>query len=133
MSAVQARNTSTFAGDYLVPPVKAGVRIFAGTLVAVDETGHAIPAGKAEGLTAAGRAENTADNHEGADGDITVKVARGVFKWDNSLTEPVTGAHVLKPCYIEDDCTVSSDETDSSQAGIVLGVDTDGQVIVETK
>lgn len=132
-AATQARNTSAYAGYGVAPLVKAGVTIYAGTLVAVDETGHAVPAAKETGLVAAGRAEGNVDNSKGADGDNYVKVLRGVFKWDNSATNPVTIAHCLRPCYIEDDCTVSCDDIGSSVAGTVLGIDTDGQVIVETR
>lgn len=131
-AAIQARNTSQYAGEYLVLPVKAATIIFAGTLVAIDATGHAIPAKKAADLIAAGRAEDTADNKAGSDGDLTVKVARGTFRWDNDATNAVTAVHVLKPCYIADDGTVCSLETGSSAAGKVLGVDADG-VIVETR
>ncbi len=131
--ATQARNTSQFAGDYLVLPVLASTKIYAGTLVAVDDTGHAIPGAKAADLLAAGRAEETVDNTDGADGDITIRVARGVFKWDNSAENPVETAGVLKPCYMAGDGTVTAEATGSSAAGKVLGIDTDGGVIVETR
>ena len=65
-----------------------------------------------------------------ADGDITVKVARGVFVWDNDGS--VTAAHVLKDCYIVDDCTVTATSTGSSKAGKVIAVSDDG-VAVETR
>lgn len=130
--AEQARNTSQFAGDFLVLPMKAGAIIFAGTLVAIDAAGFAVAATKAADLTAAGRAEETVDNTGGADGALALKVARGVFKWDNDATNPVTVAHVLKPCYMQNDGTVTALETGSSPAGVVLAVPDDG-VIVETR
>lgn len=132
MAAIQERNTSQFAGEHYQLPVKAGTRIFAGTLVAIDATGHAIPAKAVENLTAAGRAELTNDNTDGADGDMIAVVARGVFKWDNDSTNAVDQADVGKDCYMLDDETVTSDATGKSVAGKVLHVGSDG-VIVETR
>lgn len=133
-AATQARNTSQFAGEYLDLPVKGGVVIYAGTFVALDANGYAAPAAKAEGLIAAGRAEITANNRDGTDGDMNVRVARGVFKWDNDATNPVDIADVLKDCYMLDDCTVAALATGSSKAGKVLGIDqTDGSILVETR
>lgn len=132
-AATQARNTSQFAGEYLNLPVKGGATIFAGTLVALDKEGYALPASKAEELTAAGRAEITSDNRDGSDGDVSIQVARGTFKWDNDTANPVTAANVLQDCFMLDDGTVTALATGSSKAGKVLGVDPDGSVIVETR
>lgn len=141
MAATQERNTSQFAGDYYVLPVKAATKIYAGTLVAIDATGHAIPAKAAASLTAAGRAEDTVDNSAGADGDVTAVVARGVFKWDNDAASAVDQADVGQDCYMLDDETVTAAASDGasespvsySVAGKVLGIDSDGGVIVETR
>nr|DAP14048.1 MAG TPA: hypothetical protein [Caudoviricetes sp.] len=129
-----ARNTASIArGRILSLPVAAGREIFEGSLVVLDANGYAQPAEKEESLTAAGRAETYADNSKGEAGDITVRVLRGAFVWDNDPTaaNKVTQAHVMKPCYILDDCTVTALATGSSQAGKVLGV-TDEGVVVET-
>ncbi|EES73454.1 hypothetical protein POTG_01749 [Paenibacillus sp. oral taxon 786 str. D14] len=128
----QGRNTTELAdGKTLVLPVKGGVKIFEGAFVAVDADGFAIPATKAPGLLAAGRAEQFADNTQGEDGDIRIVVRRGVFKWNNAASGPVTERDVLKPCYMNDDESVTITETDSSVAGKIIGIDGD-QVIVET-
>ena len=89
-------------------PVKGGTTIYQGALVALDASGYAIPGKKAESLTAVGRAEETVTN-TGADGELVIRVARGVFVFDNTATaaNKITAAHVLKPCYMEDDHTVS--------------------------
>ena len=55
-------------GRQLVLPVKGGVTIYQGALVALDADGYAIPGKKAAGLTAAGRAEETVAN-TGSDGE----------------------------------------------------------------
>ena len=54
-------------------------------LVALDANGYAIPGKKATGLTAAGRAEETVEN-KGADGEAFIRVARGVFVFNNTAT-----------------------------------------------
>jgi hypothetical protein len=89
-------------------PVKGGTTIYQGALVALDASGYAIPGKKAESLTAVGRAEETVTN-TGADGELVIRVARGVFVFDNTATSAnkITAAHVLKPCYMEDDHTVT--------------------------
>lgn len=131
----EARNTvEVQLGSTLVLPVAAGAKIFDGALVALDATGYAAPANKAEGLKAVGRAECLADNSGGTAGAISVTVRRGVYLWDNDATDPVGIAHVMGPCYIVDDHTVCSLATGSSAAGTVLGIDGEtGQVIVETR
>ncbi|WP_270815176.1 hypothetical protein [Hungatella effluvii] len=118
-------------GRYLYLPVKAGALIYQGAMVALDSQGHAVPANKTAGLKAAGRAEETADNRTGADGEIMINVLRGVFIWDNSAANALTEADVLGPCYMEDDQTVGSLADGSSPAGIVVHV-TDAGVAVQT-
>ncbi|WP_018752666.1 hypothetical protein [Paenibacillus sanguinis] len=127
----RGRNTPEFAGGRLiVVPVQAGAKIFDGALVALNADGFAIPGTLAPDLTAAGRAEEEADNTNGADGELTVRISRGVFVYSNSSTAPITQKDVLKDCYIEDDETVSATATDTSIAGKVLGFE-GSEVIVE--
>lgn len=127
-----ARDTSEIAqgAKFLSLPVKGKTTIYQGGLVALDADGYAIPGKKAAGLTAAGRAEETVEN-TGADGDEVIRVARGVFVFDNTSTaaNKITQAHVLQPCYIEDDQTVTALATGASTAGIVIRVDTDGVAV----
>lgn len=122
-----ARDTTEIAqgARYLGLPVKANTTIYQGGIVALDATGMAVPGSKSAGLTAAGRAEETVQN-TGADGDATIRVKRGVFVYDNSTANPVTAAHLMKDCYLEDDCTVCSSSDGSSVAGKVIRVDPDG-------
>lgn len=124
-----ARDTSEIANGakYLALPVKGKTTIYQGALVAIDANGFAIPAKKVAGITAAGRAEETVDN-QGGDGELVIRVARGVFVFNNTATtaNKVTQAHVLKPCYIEDDQTVTALATGSSVAGLVVRVDNSG-------
>ena len=87
MAALTAdRNTPEISGDFVVLAVAAGVRIFAGSLVCIDNAGRAVPGGNAGAVRAIGRAEELADNRLGAAGAINVKVARGIFGWSMSRT-----------------------------------------------
>lgn len=127
-----ARDTNEIANGakYLVLPVKGDTTIYQGSIVALDANGFAVPGTMAGGLTAAGRAEETVEN-KGADGELVVKVSRGVFVFDNTATaaNKVTAAHVLKPCYMEDDQTVTALATGASVAGLVIRVDDEGVAV----
>ena len=109
-------------------PVKGGTTIYQGALVALDASGYAIPGKKAESLTAVGRAEETVAN-TGADGELVIRVARGVFIFENSTSGKITAAEVLGPCYIEDDQTVTKTATSASVAGLVIRVDDEGVAV----
>lgn len=126
------RDTPEIANNarVVVAPVKGSTTIYQGALVALDANGYAIPGKKAEGLTAVGRAEETVEN-AGADGELVIRIARGVFVFDNTATaaNKLTAAHVLKPCYIEDDHTVTALATSASVAGIVIRVDGEGVAV----
>lgn len=126
------RDTPEIANDgrLLSVPVKGSTTIYQGALVALDADGYAIPGKKAENLTAVGRAEETVAN-SGADGAVSVNVLRGVFTYANSATaaNKVAAKHVLKPCYIEDDQTVTALATGASVAGLVIGVDESGVAV----
>lgn len=77
-------------------PVKGSTTIYQGALVALDADGYAIPGKKAENLTAVGRAEETVAN-AGADGELVVRVARGVFVFDkdDSLLKAQVAVQVM--------------------------------------
>lgn len=65
---------------YLSIPVEEAVVIYQGALVALNAAGYAIPAAAAANTQFAGVAVEKADNTDGADGAISVKVARkGMF------------------------------------------------------
>lgn len=125
-----ARDTAEIAqgARYLGLPVKANTIIYQGGIVALDSTGMAVPGSKRAGLTAAGRAEETVQNN-GADGDTIIRVKRGVFVYNNSAANPVSTEHLLKECYLEDDCTVCSSSDGTSVAGKVIRVDQNGVAV----
>lgn len=133
MALTAGRNTVEIRdGRTLVLPVKSNTKIFEGSLIVLDETGYAIPGKKAAGLLAAGRAEEFVDNTGtgGSNGAKTVKVRRGVFKFNNDDAEPVTAQDLLKDCYISDDETVTMLTTGTSKAGKIIGLE-GSEVLVE--
>lgn len=115
-------------GKCLSLPVAGSATIYQGAMVALNADGYAVPAKKAAGLTAAGRAEETVIN-PGSDGAVSIRVARGVFVYANSASGKVSAANVLKPCYIEDDQTVTTAAAGSSAAGLVIRVDESGVAV----
>lgn len=130
MGALTApRDTNEIAGGAraIVLPVKGATTIYQGSIVALDDKGFAVPGKKAAGLKAAGRAEETVEN-TGGDGALAIRVARGVFVFENTATaaNKLTAADVLGPCYIEDDQTVTKLSAGASVAGLVIRVDDEG-------
>lgn len=127
MALTADRNTPMRGTGLAALPVAAGVRIYAGSLMAVDATGFAIPGKVATGLTYAGRAEEAVDNTGGAAGAVRVQVRRNeAFKWTNDGT--ITQAYLFKPAFIVDDQTVGAtdDSGKRSAAGRITGIDADG-------
>lgn len=129
LTAARDTNEISNGARCLVLPVKGGTTIYQGALVALDAGGYAVPGSKAATLTAAGRAEETVAN-TGADGAASIRVARGVFVFENAADSgKLTAAHILKPCYIADDQTVTATAAGASVAGLVIRVDDDGVAV----
>ena len=133
MALAAGRNTQERTGEILSMPVAANAKIYEGSLVVVD-SGYAKPGTTATGLVAAGRAETFADNIGGSDGDVSITVKRGCFKFENDDADTVAQDDVMADCYIVDDETVAATDGEStrSKAGKVIAVDDDG-VWVEIK
>ena len=130
MTALAApRNTPAKKANQVGVPVATGVKIYAGSLVAANASGFAVPGATSATLTYLGRAAETVDNTAGANGDKVVLVDRGqAFKFANLAGDAVTQAELGKTCYIVDDQTVAKTSNSSarSAAGKVVGVETDG-------
>jgi len=127
MTALAAdRDTPVRDGVYLEDPVAAGKIIYTGALVVLSATGYAEPGATATGLLARGRAEEQIDNSAGADGDVSVRVRRGIFRFDNDSS--IDRTHITGTAYIVDDQTVAAtDGTGTrSAAGEIVDVDSDG-------
>jgi hypothetical protein len=130
MAALTAdRNTPMRDGETLVIGVAGSKKIYAGALVALDSTGYATPGETATTLKGLGRSEALADNTSGSDGDITVEVRKGAFRFDNSSgADEITAAEIGSDCYIVDDQSVAKTDGTSTRsvAGQVFDVDSSG-------
>lgn len=130
----QDRNTPRTQGENDGLPVKGATKIFAGALVATDASGYAVPAGTAGAVLVRGRAKEFVDNSTGADGDLSVRLDRGRFRWDNSAAgDAIAAADVGDLCFAVDDHTVAKTIGAGNRliAGRIVGVDSLG-VWVET-
>ncbi len=127
------RNTPMRKGEELELGVAGGKKIYAGSIAAVNiTTGYAEPGATSTNLRGVGRAEEQVDNTNGADGDKTVRIRKGVFKFANDPTDPVSNADIGNKCYIVDDQTVARTDGDTGtgptrgEAGTIFKVDSDG-------
>lgn len=81
MSALTAsRDTVQLAseGNFTLE-LAAATKIYAGSLVAINASGYAVPASASSALRCVGRAEKTVDNTSGAAGALTIEVKPGRF------------------------------------------------------
>lgn len=130
MAATQSIDTPELSRNIVSLPIAASTTIYAGTLVAVDSNGRAVPASNTSGLKVLGRAEEekTCGATAGAE---SVLVKRGIFRFANSASAAVDADDVGKICYVEDDATVTETASNSIPAGVVIQVET-GFVWVDT-
>lgn len=125
----QDRNTLRRNGDQVEPPVAANTRIYAGSMVAINAAGFAVPGSTSTTLKAAGVAERRADNSTGAAGDIRVRLRKGAHRFGNSAAaDAIALADIGSVCYMVDDQTVAKTNGTNtrSAAGTVFDVDADG-------
>ena len=115
-------------------PVAAATHIFLGVLVALNASGYVVPASADPSLRVLGVAEEEVDNSTGAAGDLTCKIARGIFGFVNGAsTAAVSNSHIGRFCYASDDITLSITNPIGTLpvAGRVYQVDSDGVVWIE--
>jgi hypothetical protein len=92
--------------------------IYAGSIVAVNSSGVAVPAADATGYDVVGRAEVYQDNTgSGYSSTKTINVRRGVFQWENG--DSITDADIGSLVYVTDDQTV---QKGASSYDIIAGV-----------
>jgi len=128
MALTNDRNTPLKDGELVSVPA-AAVKIYAGSLVAINAAGFATPGAVATTLKYFGRAEQQVDNSAGAAGDKSVLVRRKkAFKWLNHGADAIVQADLGATCYIVDDQTVAKTNgiNTRSAAGKVIQVDSDG-------
>jgi len=89
-------------------PVAASTTIYGGAIVAINQSGYAVPASADPSLFVVGVALAAADNSAGSAGAISVAIERGVFSFNNSSsTSALTDADIGRVCYAADDNTVA--------------------------
>lgn len=133
MPSTEPFDAAARSGEDLVLPVAADTIIYPGIAVARNAAGDAVPAADTAGLVVIGRAQTGADNTDGLAAAKSVRVRRGVFRYQNSATNPVTKAHRNTRGYIEDDTIISTDPgTNAVVAGEIVDVD-DAGVWVDTR
>lgn len=133
MALTADRDTPEREAKLFYYKIAAGKKCFAGGIAVRNSTGYAQPGTTATGLVSLGRLEDYVDNTAGGDGDLSVTVREGTFRWKNSaVADLITIADLGEACYIVDDETVAktSGGNTRSIAGIIRDVDDDG-VFVE--
>ncbi|VFR34631.1 Phage protein [plant metagenome] len=125
MALTKDRDTVRRAGEQLSLPVAAGVRVFAGAMVAVVAT-FARPAGNGRVV---GIAQEQVDNRDGTDGALRIEVRRGTYLLENSAgADAITLDDYGLEAYAVDDQTVAKTDGGGARqvAGIVRDVDASG-------
>jgi len=127
MALTADRNTVARDGNQLSLGMAAGGKIFAGSLVARDAAGHAIPAANTAGIAVVGMAETQVDNTGGAAGALAITVRRNrSFHFANSAGSALTIADIGSNAMVEADDIVAKAATQSIVAGKILDVDATG-------
>ena len=106
--------------------VESNVIIYAGAIVAVTNSGKAVPAADKATYSVVGRAEATVDNRGTAySATKTITVSKGIFRWANA--DSIAIANLGSLVYVTDDQTVNKTGGGANIiAGTVYDVDSSG-------
>jgi hypothetical protein len=97
-------------------PVAGSTKIYAGSIVAINSSGYAVPASDSAGLKVVGVAASQADNSTGSNGDKSVKVDAPIIARFDATS--ITQAMVGQVMYVVDDHTFDdSPGTNGVKAG----------------
>lgn len=133
MPLTHDRDTPMRATDLLVVPVMANTQIWAGSMVAANSSGLAVPGAIAPDLIYLGRAEHSIDNRGMQAAAKTVVVRRNhAFQWDQDGS--IDQSHLFQLAYILDDHTVAVGDRSKthSVAGRIVGIEPRGVWIEAT-
>lgn len=125
----EPRTTAKRDGKTFGRAMATAKKIYEGSLVCLNATGFATPGAVATTLKADGLAIETVDNTGGADGDKTVRVEKGTFRFANSAAgDAITQADIGGTAYIVDDQTVAKTNGTNtrSAAGTIMDVEAQG-------
>jgi len=130
MAALTAdRNTPQRDNKQFGFGVAAATKLWAGSIACLNASGFLTKGAVATTLKTVGMVEETIDNTAGANGAVTGKVRRGLFRFANSAAgDLIALTDVGASCYIVDDQTVAKTNGSSTRsvAGVIRSVDADG-------
>lgn len=116
-------------GNTFSVPLKAAAKVYGGAIACLDATGFGVPGATSATLIAMGVAQAQADNSGGANGDVSVEVKRGTYRFKNSAAGDAIGrTEIRKVVYLVDDQTVAKTSATNTRsiAGVVDDVDATG-------
>lgn len=125
------RDTQKKDGILVSRKVAASTKIYAGSFVALNTTGYAVPGADTANYRFGGVADAQSDNSAGADGAKSVNCwMKGLYKFGGS---GFTQADVGKSVYLSDDQTVALTSTNLIRCGRIVSVEsaTDVWVAIE--
>lgn len=129
MALAKDRDTPTRPGADFSDPVAANAKIYAGSLVAINAAGDAVPASAVVAQRTRGVAQTQVDNTGGLAGDKSVPTRRGVYRLKNSAAaDLIARADIGNSCYVVDDETVAKTNGTNTRpvAGVIRDVDAAG-------
>jgi len=125
-----ARNTvEKLDGKIREIPLPANGIIYAGSLVQIAASGYAVKGAATAANVAVGRAEETVDNTGGANSAKSIRVKRGIFRFNNSASTDLIGrTEIGKTVFVVDEETVAKTDNSSARpaAGKCFDVDAQG-------
>lgn len=104
-------------------PVLGGVLIYRGVMAGITAAGAAVPAAHASCVALIGFAPERIDNRNGATGEQSINLKKGVFK---IALAGATPADINKPVYASADDTFTLTAGALLQAGTLAAIDADG-------
>ena len=121
-----ARSTSTQSAAYISVPMAAATTIYAGNMVCVNTSGYAVSGSlNTANYLMMGVATQTVVN-AGSAGAKSIRLERGLFKFDNSSAAAVDVDDIGKPVFIEDNHTLADSTSNGVVAGLCTKLDVDG-------
>ena len=100
--------------------LKAGVKLYHGSLVAVTSAGLAVRIGDAGAAAAVGISPAQIDNTSGADKDLSVQPKRGIFQL---VVPSATHANIGAAVYATDDATCTLTVGSNLRIGTLVGIE----------
>lgn len=121
MAFSQDRATQQREGYEFAVPVAGSTVIYAGSIVAVNSSGYAVPASDTAGLKVLGMAIEQVDNSDGADGakQVVIRRCRAFLLKGSSLSQANVGGTVYA---VDDETVAASGTTNSIAVGKLLEI-----------